>query len=238
MISYDFSGKRFALIGVSKGLGFAIAYKLNEARGEVVINARNKAKLDDIANQMPQRYLVKAVEGDATHEEVMRKLRELGPYDGVVITIGGYVEDTVENPKGLDEMLENHVKAPVRILSGLVHDIREGGSIVLVSALRGIFNAFPTQLSYAVAKAGVAKLVEVLASELLDRGIRVNGIAPSVINGEFSPNRDYRKLRKLGDPSAPPEDFADVVLWLLSEGSGWVDGVVIPVDGGFRLKLR
>ena len=128
-------------------------------------------------------------------------------------------------------MLENHVKAPVRVLSGLVNSIKEGGSVVLVSALRGIFNALLTQLSYTVAKAGVAKLVEVLASELLDRGIRVNGIAPSVINGDFSPKRDYRKHRKLGDPSAPPEDFADVVLWLLSDGSGWVDGVVIPVDG-------
>lgn len=238
MLSYDFSGKRFALIGVSKGLGFAVAYRLNEAKGEVVINARNRAKLDDIAHQMPNRDLVKAVEGDATRKEVLDKLRELGPYDGVVITIGGYVEDTVENPRGLDEMLNNHVKAPVRVLSGLMNSIREGGSVVLVSALRGIFNALPTQLSYAVAKAGVAKLVEVLASELLERGIRVNGIAPSVISGEFSPNRDYRKLRKLGDPSAPPEDFANVVLWLLSEGSEWVNGVVIPVDGGFRLKLR
>ena len=238
MISYDFSGKRFAVIGVSKGLGFAIAYKLNEAKGEVVINARSKSKLEEIRGSMPNMNLVKVVEGDATEEGVLRRIKELGPYDGVVITIGGYVEDTVENPKGLDEMLENHVKAPVRVLSGLVNSIREGGSVVLVSALRGIFNALPTQLSYAVAKAGVAKLVEVLASELLERGIRVNGIAPSVISGEFSPNRDYRKLRKLGDPSAPPEDFANVVLWLLSEGSEWVNGVVIPVDGGFRLKLR
>ena len=89
MISYDFSGKRFALIGVSKGLGFAVAYRLNEAKGEVVINARNRAKLDDIANQMPNRDLVKAVEGDAAQKEVLDKLRELGPYDGVVITIGG-----------------------------------------------------------------------------------------------------------------------------------------------------
>jgi 3-oxoacyl-[acyl-carrier protein] reductase len=62
------------------------------------------------------------------------------------------------------------------------------------------------------------------------------GIAPSVIDGEFVPGRDWKKMRRLGDFKAPPEDFAKVVVWLLTDEAEWINGVVIPVDGGARLR--
>ncbi len=51
---------------------------------------------------------------------------------------------------------------------------------------------------------------------------------------DFVPERDWRSKRKLGGKSCPPEDVARVVVWLVSDESEWVDGAVIPVDGGTR----
>jgi 3-oxoacyl-[acyl-carrier protein] reductase len=70
--------------------------------------------------------------------------------------------------------------------------------------------------------------VETLAAELLERGIRVNGVAPGTMSREVG-------AAKLGAPATPPEYVADVVIWLLTDEARWVTGALIPVDGGRRL---
>ena len=57
------------------------------------------------------------------------------------------------------------------------------------------------------------------------------------MNSDFEPERDWKKLRKLGSPSCPPEDVARVITWLLTEESEWVNGAVIPVTGGSRTRI-
>ena len=227
-------GKKVFIVGVSKGLGFAIAYFSSLEGAEVIVNARNEEKLKEICSVVKNcRYVVGDVSTPQKAEEVVNRA---GDFTDLVITVGGYIEDRVEDLKGLDEMLTNHVKIPLYVIKSSLPKLRKGSTIVLVSAIRGIFTPLPFQLSYSIAKAGIAKAVETLASELIDREIRVVGVAPSVIDGEFIPGRDWKTLRKLGDYKAPPEDFARVIVWLLSDEAYWVNGVVIPVDGGARLK--
>jgi NAD(P)-dependent dehydrogenase (short-subunit alcohol dehydrogenase family) len=72
---------------------------------------------------------------------------------------------------------------------------------------------------------GAAALVETLAIELLERGIRVNGVAPGAMSREA-------EAAKLGAPVASPEYVADVVIWLLTDEARRVTGALIPVDGG------
>ncbi|BCU67673.1 3-ketoacyl-ACP reductase [Sulfolobales archaeon HS-7] len=227
------NGKRVLILGVSTGFGFALGYLASKEGASVILNSRNEIKLKDISSKVPNSTYIAA---DVSTYEGCKTLSErVGELDGVVIAVGGYVEDSIENPSGLEEMLTNHVKVPINCMRALANNIRRGGSIVLVSSMRGLFTS-EDAMSYSVAMAGTAKLVEKAASEFLIRGVRVNGVAPSWIDGDFVPNRDYRKLRNLGDPKAPPEDFAKVTIWLLSEDSEWVNGVVVPLDGGNRLK--
>lgn len=234
--------KKVLIVGVSEGLGYALAFFLLKEGANVIINARNQQKLEKIKKSLESLgkidYVVGEVKDLETSQKIIKKASEIfnGKFDGLIITIGGYVEDDITNLKGLDEMLNNHIKYPLYIVSSAINYLNKGSTIVLVSALRGIEKALPTQLSYSIAKAGTAKAVEVLASELLDKEIRVVGIAPSWIYGNFEPGRDWRSLRKLGDPKAPPEDFARVIVWLLTDEAEWVNGVVIPVDGGARLR--
>ncbi|MBW9140849.1 MAG: SDR family oxidoreductase [Candidatus Aramenus sp.] len=233
-------GENVLVIGVSKGLGYALAYFLLREGANVIVNSGNVEKLKEITNALSKYGNVKYVDGRIVDREsarnvIERAYKEFGNLDGLAVLIGGYVEDDVHSLKGLDEMINNHVKYPLYVVSEAVRFMNPGSTIVLVSAIRGIDKALPNQLSYSIAKAGLAKAVEVLATELVKKEIRVVGIAPSWIDGEFEPDRDWKKLRKLGDPKAPPEDFARVIVWLMTEESQWVNGVVIPVDGGARL---
>ncbi|BFI76181.1 SDR family NAD(P)-dependent oxidoreductase [Sulfurisphaera ohwakuensis] len=231
-------GRRVLIVGVSKGLGYALAYFLLKEGASVIINSRNEEKLKEIKKSLESIGEITYVVGDvSTLEKAREVVEKAGNFTDLVVTVGGYIEDTVEDLKGLDEMINSHIKIPLYVIHSSLNKLKEGSTIVLVSAIRGIYTAYPTQLSYAVGKAGLAKEVEILASELLSRGIRVVGIAPSFIDGDFVPDRDWKKLRKLGDFKAPPEDFARVIVWLLTEEAEWVNGVVIPVDGGARLKL-
>ncbi|EQD59412.1 3-ketoacyl-(acyl-carrier-protein) reductase, partial [mine drainage metagenome] len=83
-------------------------------------------------------------------------------------------------------------------------------------------------------KNSLNKLVELAAAQLLNKDIRVNAVAPSSIENVFAPGRDWRSTRKIGSLLTPPEDIAEVVKFLCSPESEWIDGVVIPLDGGNR----
>ncbi|EZQ06573.1 3-ketoacyl-ACP reductase [Candidatus Acidianus copahuensis] len=233
--------KAILLIGVSEGLGYALAYFCLTEGANVIINSGNEEKLKKISETLSAYgkidYILGRVRNQKDAEEIIEKAYyKLKRIDSVAILIGGYEEDTIDDPKALDQMIDNHIKYPIYVISASIKYMRQGSSIVLVSAMRGIDKSLPTQLSYGIGKAGTAKAVEVLASELLERGIRVVGIAPSWIDGEFKPARDWRSLRKLGDPKAPPEDFARIAMWLMTDEAEWINGVVIPIDGGARLK--
>lgn len=234
--------KKILIVGVSEGLGYALAYFLLREGAHVIVNARSKDKLEKIKKSLESMGKIDYIAGEVKDLETSRKITQRaseifgGNFDGLIVAIGGYEEDDINSLKGLDEMLNNHVKYPLYIVSSAINYLNRGSTIVLVSAIRGIDKALPSQLSYSIAKAGTAKAVEVLASELLDREIRVVGVAPSWIYGNFEPGRNWKNLRKLGDPKAPPEDFARVIVWLLSDEAEWVNGVIIPVDGGARLR--
>ncbi|MUN29450.1 SDR family NAD(P)-dependent oxidoreductase [Sulfuracidifex metallicus] len=233
--------RRVGVIGVSEGLGYALAYFLLKDGAHVIINSRNASKLEKIKNTLAKYGKIETFVGSMDNEKEIEDFfqeckKSLGGIDDLVITIGGYVEDNIYDPKGLDLMINSQIKTPIKIISSGVKFLHEGSTIMMVSAMRGIRNALPNQLSYGIAKAGVAKAVEVIASSLLDKGIRVIGIAPSVIDGNFQVGRNWKSMRKLGDWKAPPEDFASVMSLLLSERASWINGVVIPVDGGAFLK--
>ncbi len=73
-----------------------------------------------------------------------------------------------------------------------------------------------------------------MAAELITRNIRVNAVASEYIYQTFEPDRDYTRMRKLGDLPTPPEDISEVIYFLADENS-WINGAVIPVDGDHSL---
>ena len=117
---------------------------------------------------------------------------------------------------------------------------RRSGSVVALSSIMGVAYGWDEHVHYSAAKAGVVGLVRGLAVELARDGIRVNGVAPGYIRTaqllskehSLGPDADkagaFIPMGRIGEP----EDIADVILFLASNGARYMTGQVIVVDGG------
>ncbi len=235
--------RRVLVVGVGPGLGSAVAYFLLREGASVAIAARNTEKLDSIVARLAPYGRIVAVQGNAARPDDAARIVDsafdrLGGLDHLVVSAGGYAETPIqalETPL-LMSMLELNFLSHMYVVREALRRLGPGSAIVLVTSIGGAYAAWPRHVAYVSSKAATAKAVEVLAAELVDRGIRVNGVAPGGMSHDFEPGRDWRRYRKLGDPVAPPEDVARVIVWLLTDEAEWVNGAVIPVDGGRRLR--
>lgn len=122
-----------------------------------------------------------------------------------------------------------------------------GGAIVnlsTVEALVVVTSGTTAQPHYNASKGGVPMLTKALAVELADKGIRVNCVAPGPIATDFfsleavtsAEAMEFMSSRLLVPRVGRPEDIAAAVSWLLSEEASWIDGIQLPVDGGWLTR--
>ena len=151
---------------------------------------------------------------------------------------------TVED---FDLLFATNVRGPFFLVQQLLPVLGEGSSIVVVSSLgaRSVVGKSglesPSILAYASTKGALETLVKNWAAILGPRGIRVNAVAPGVIDTDMSnftkteTGREaalgMQALKRIGKP----EDVADVVAFMASDGARWITGASIPVDGGSKL---
>jgi NAD(P)-dependent dehydrogenase (short-subunit alcohol dehydrogenase family) len=147
-----------------------------------------------------------------------------------------------------DELFATNVRAPFFLLQQLLPLMVEGSSVIVITSLAARVSpgspgqaGAPSIPAYAATKGALESLVKHWASLLGPRGIRVNAVAPGVIETDmsnFTKTEAGRKLtltmqslKRIGKP----EDVADVVVFLASEEARWITGASIPVDGGSKL---
>jgi NAD(P)-dependent dehydrogenase (short-subunit alcohol dehydrogenase family) len=142
--------------------------------------------------------------------------------------------------KDFDSLFAVNVRAPFFLLQQLLPIMGDGGSIVFLSSL-GARAAVGTLAAYASTKGAINTLVKYFATALGPRGIRVNAVAPGVIDTDmsnFTKTEDGRKtvmgmqsLKRIGQPG----DVASVVAFLVSDEARWITGDIVAVDGGSKL---
>jgi NAD(P)-dependent dehydrogenase (short-subunit alcohol dehydrogenase family) len=155
-----------------------------------------------------------------------------------------FADHSVED---FDSLFATNVRGPFFVVQQLLPILVEGSSIVAISSAvartvvgkPGLEN--PSILAYASTKGALETLVRNWAAILGPRGIRVNAVAPGVIDTDMSSftkteaGREValgmQALKRLGRP----EDVADVVVFVASEAARWITGASIPVDGGTKL---
>jgi dehydrogenase/reductase SDR family member 4 len=246
----DLSGKVALVTGGGRGIGKAIAGRLADAGANVVIASRKKENLDAVAAELSH-LAGKVVPivchlGRADQVESLVKETEsnLGPVDILVnnsatnVGQGASLEVTDEM---LDKMIEINIKAALRLVRLTVPRMIEqggGGSIINVSSISGL-RPQPMGLLYSFTKAGLIMMTRSWAREFGVDKIRVNAIAPGLIQTDFSAyfwEDEARRHSFLSEqPIArlgQPEDVGGLALFLASEEASFITGQVFVVDGG------
>jgi 3-oxoacyl-[acyl-carrier protein] reductase len=139
-----------------------------------------------------------------------------------------------------DKLFAVNVRAPYFLVQQLLPILGEGSSVILVSSL-GAHAAVGTLSAYAATKGAIDTLVKYFAAALGPRGIRVNAVAPGVIDTDMSNlvKTDEGRSLVLGMQAlkriGQPDDVGSVVAFLASQDARWVTGDTIRVDGGSKL---
>ena len=146
-------------------------------------------------------------------------------------------ETTVED---FDNLFAVNVRAPFFLVQQLLPILRDGSSITLLSSLAA-HAAAATLPAYSATKGAIDTLVKHFAFALGARGIRVNAVAPGVVETDMSSftktdsGRRATLSMQVLKRIAQPDDIAEVVTFLASENARWITGEIIRVDGGSRL---
>jgi NAD(P)-dependent dehydrogenase (short-subunit alcohol dehydrogenase family) len=244
------TGKTALVTGASRGIGRATAIALAKAGAQVLVHyGRGSAEADAVVAEIRKAGgTAEKVGADLSapngpHELAKRVRAIVGDRLDILVANAGVakaapIEDlTVEE---FDNLYAVNVRAPYFLVQQLLPILSEGSSIVMVSSLAA--HAAVANLSaYAATKGAISTLVTHLASALGARGIRVNAVAPGVVDTDmsnFAKTDDGRKF-VLGMQSlkriAEPDDIASAIAFLASDNSRWITGDVVRVDGGSKL---
>jgi len=218
------------LAGAAGALGQATAQKLADAGFTVAGIDRNEDGLKELPDGI--RYWV----GDPTDSVVAKSLvdriaDEIGPPEVLVNTIGTYhLGDALDaTPEDLRLMVDINAGTALWLTQAVAPYMRERGSgaIVHVAARQGLE---PTagMATYGVSKAALVHLTRVLDLELRPLGIRVNAVAPQII--DTAKNRPYLPPELLAH-AVSPEAIADIVVYLVKDTAAPVSGAVLPAYG-------
>jgi NAD(P)-dependent dehydrogenase (short-subunit alcohol dehydrogenase family) len=249
---FDLSGRRALVTGASRGIGFAIAEGLLRRGAAVAITGRKGDTLSAAAERLRSSDAtvlpIVCNQGDpAAVAALFEELDRQGHLADIVIV--NAATNPVYGPLLDVDLAAWHKVLDVNLTGALLtaqHAARRllplrKGSLVFVASIAGIDPA-PLLGAYSVSKAGLLGLVRVLAKELGPAGIRVNAVAPGLIETRFSAalfqdQEAYARFTAhlpLGR-HGQPEDIVGAAVFLASDASAYITGQVLVVDGGGRV---
>jgi NAD(P)-dependent dehydrogenase (short-subunit alcohol dehydrogenase family) len=241
-------GRTALVTGASRGIGRQAALTLAAAGAAVVLAARSKEDLAEVAAAARRAGAPDAVvavadvlDEEAVEAAVAAAVDATGRLDVVVNVAGGqgftaYVADT--RTEGWDKVLGLNLRSVFVGCKAAMAHLPPGGSIVNVASIAG-FTASPGLAAYGAAKAGVIALTRTLAVEAAPHGVRVNCLAPGWVRTELT-------RRMWSDPEtsralvaqiplgrwADVEELAGPLLLLASDAGSYITGATLVVDGG------
>src|SRR6202522_1999135 len=249
--------KTALVTGASRGIGRATAAALAKAGAHVLVHyGRSREEAESLVVEIRRKGgNADAISADLGTPEgaalLAKQVRAIvgDRLDVLVLNAGistsARIEDyTVED---FDNLFATNVRGPFFLVQQLLPVLGEGSSIIVISSLGahavvgkpGLDS--PSILAYASTKGALETLVNHWAAILGPSGIRVNAVAPGVIDTDMSnftkteAGREVilgmQALKRIGKP----EDVADVVAFLASDAARWITGASIPVDGGSKL---
>ncbi len=245
MDQQSLDGRTAIVTGASRGIGAATARALDRAGARVALVARDREALGAVAVGLQNSPLILAVDladPDAPARLVAEAADRVGAIDVLVNNAALAARaPTVELDAALvDRLYAVNVRAPLLLIAALVPSMveRGRGAIVNISSGSAVVGT-PRRAAYAATKGAIDAATRSLAIELGPHGIRVNSVAPGVVDTEmWARNKAIPGVIEEIEAMTPlrrwatPEDIADVVAFLASDAARFVTGETMCVDGG------
>jgi 3-oxoacyl-[acyl-carrier protein] reductase len=245
------AGKVAIVTGASRGIGRGIAVSLAANGADVALVGRDHAALEETvaavtAARAGARTLVVTADvanEAATADAVAQTIAGLGRVDIAVANAGQSQDGLILRFKSadLDRLIDVNLKSAFYLASAVAKPMlkQRSGAMCFVSSIVGLAGN-PGQSSYAATKAGLLGLSTSLAKELGSRNVRVNAVAPGLIETEMTrempeaARAHYLQTIALGR-AGTAADVGDVVCFLCSDSARYITGQTLVVDGGFLM---
>jgi 3-oxoacyl-[acyl-carrier protein] reductase len=244
------SGKTTLVTGASRGMGRASALALAAADAQVLVHyGRGVKEADGVVTEIrkaggrAESVAVDLATADGPHKLAKLARGIIGDRLDVLVANAGIskaatIEDTTT--EDFDKLFAVNVRAPFFLVQQLLPIMSKGSSIIFVSSLAA-HAVVGTMPAYAATKGAIGTLVKHFASMLGTDGIRVNAVAPGVVETDMAnftktdAGRDFTLGMQALKRLAQPDDIGGVVAFLASEDARWITGDTIHVDGGSKL---
>jgi NAD(P)-dependent dehydrogenase (short-subunit alcohol dehydrogenase family) len=246
-------GKRALITGATKGIGADIARAFASAGARLVLSGRDESELGAARSALSDEYgieihtaAIDLARTDGPRELAQRAADAFGGLDVLVNNAGvshpQMVVDT--DPELFDTTIAVNLRAPALLASTVgaaMVAAGNGGSIITVASAAAL-SPLAEHYAYCTSKAGLVMATKVLALELGPHGIRANSVCPTVVLTEMG-QRVWGEEAKAAPMLARiplgrfavPHEVSDTVVWLASDAASMINGVDIPIDGGYTM---
>jgi len=247
---FGLGGKTAVVTGGTRGIGMMIARGLLQSGARVVVSSRKADACEQAVAVLSEFGEVRAVAADLSRQEECKRLAadvlsRTDTLDILVNNAGATWGEPLETfpAAAWDRVLDLNVKSPFWMVQEFLPALRKAGTqddparIINIGSIDGIHVSPMTTYSYSTSKAAIHQLTRVLAKELGPQHITVNAVAP----GPFPSKMMAATLEAFGEAiaAAAPlrrigrdDDMAGIAIFLASRAGSYLNGAVIPVDGG------
>ncbi len=243
---FQLDGKVALITGASSGLGAAFATGLAEAGADIAICARRAEKLEQTRRAVEAlgRRCVAVTADVSAPEDCTRVVEEtvaaLGRVDVLVNNagVGTAVPATRETPEQFRQVIDVNLNGSYWMAQACARVMAPGSSIVNIGSVLGSTTAGLPQAAYSSSKAAIIGLTRDLAVQWTGRkGIRLSAIAPGFFPSEMTEQYpdgylESQQARLPAGRPGEPEELTAALVFLASDASSYVTGIVLPVDGG------